>query len=471
LTEAEKTKVTEIADYHALNGDHDFASVLKSLLEEKTWGSGFVHKANDGRMMLITNLHVVGPASTVDVSFDQGSKEKQSIHCPVIYKDDYIDVAIIQLPDSLSIPFNSIDFADSIPDEGSDVWSAGYPGFENKPTWQLGKGIVSNRSVFLDGIGPHMASDFIQHSASIDRGNSGGPLLIRSTSEPPVYKVIGVNTRTAHNRQNTFFAVPLENLKAVLDKAAKSGADASDENFHTVILELMHDLHAKTAQKYLGQHYISDRMAMDEGWSIFKNHVVTMTVKDRSNAVEDFHSRSFNALKDAVFDYLFFAIPPNWQVFLEKTEKSGNGWITYLRVESDTVLIQWGFEAGTWKINELEMKKLSDVYDRQNLQASTQEPDSPLVKALEARYIPKILPSGLFVSAGLSRTPNGGMWQNSANLSIVNATKTYRNLSCACTVATFSRPKPSFIFFLSSRLFQEDSLMDLRIRRLGPFLC
>jgi serine protease Do len=67
------------------------------------------------------------------------------------------------------------------------------------PSFQLTKGIVSNEHlVFPDGTDlPH-----VQHTAAIDPGSSGGPLL------GPAREVLGVNTFKLVGRENVNVAVP-----------------------------------------------------------------------------------------------------------------------------------------------------------------------------------------------------------------------------------------------------------------------
>jgi len=81
--------------------------------------------------------------------------------------------------------------------------------------WQLGNGIISNRSV-TQGLGGRF-SYIIQHTAQIDGGNSGGPLLIRNTDSEIGYDVIGVNSWSARRREGTNFSIPTAEVMRFLD--------------------------------------------------------------------------------------------------------------------------------------------------------------------------------------------------------------------------------------------------------------
>jgi len=71
------------------------------------------------------------------------------------------------------------------------------------PLWQFSTGNVSNAVArfprSLDD--PTMMGPFIQHTAPIDPGNSGGPLLVAQADVPSGFAVAGINTLTGTWRQ------------------------------------------------------------------------------------------------------------------------------------------------------------------------------------------------------------------------------------------------------------------------------
>jgi serine protease Do len=95
--------------------------------------------------------------------------------------------------------------------------------------WQLGRGIVSNAAVRLPDpdddtkrIGP-----YIQHTAQVDPGNSGGPLLIQTPGVPTGFAVAGINTVKALGRQAANYSIPMDRVRSFLD--ASLGPPAGDE--------------------------------------------------------------------------------------------------------------------------------------------------------------------------------------------------------------------------------------------------
>ena len=137
-------------------------------------GSGFVI---DPTGIVITNNHVVGDANDIVVIFTDGRKLKAK----VIGKDSKVDVAVLKVESDK--PLKTVKFGDSDKMRvGDGVMAVGNP-------FGLGEtvtaGIISARNRNIDS-GPY--DDFLQTDASINKGNSGGPLFNLQG------EVIGINT-------------------------------------------------------------------------------------------------------------------------------------------------------------------------------------------------------------------------------------------------------------------------------------
>ena len=137
-------------------------------------GSGFVI---DSSGIVITNNHVVGDANDIVVIFRDGRKLKAK----VVGKDSKVDVAVLKVESDKALP--TVKFGDSDKARvGDGVFAVGNP-------FGLGEtvtaGIVSARNRNIDS-GPY--DDFLQTDASINKGNSGGPLFNMQG------EVIGINT-------------------------------------------------------------------------------------------------------------------------------------------------------------------------------------------------------------------------------------------------------------------------------------
>jgi serine protease Do len=137
-------------------------------------GSGFVI---DSSGIVITNNHVVGDANDIMVIFTDGRKVKAE----VLGKDPKVDVAVLRVKSDK--PLKTVKFGDSDKMRvGDGVMAVGNP-------FGLGEtvtaGIISARNRNIES-GPY--DDFLQTDASINKGNSGGPLFNMAG------EVIGINT-------------------------------------------------------------------------------------------------------------------------------------------------------------------------------------------------------------------------------------------------------------------------------------
>ena len=137
-------------------------------------GSGFII---DKTGIVVTNNHVIQGAEDIVVSVN-GSTEYEA---KVIGTDPYMDLAVLQIESNEK--FIPVEFGDSDKARVGDwVIAIGNPfGFGGTVT----SGIISSRN---RDIGLTRYDDFIQTDASINQGNSGGPLFDIEG------KVIGINT-------------------------------------------------------------------------------------------------------------------------------------------------------------------------------------------------------------------------------------------------------------------------------------
>ncbi|TKW68128.1 MAG: Do family serine endopeptidase [Paracoccus denitrificans] len=135
-------------------------------------GSGFVI-SDDG--FIVTNNHVIEGADEIEIEFKDGARRSAE----VVGTDKQTDIALLKV-DATDLPF--VGFGDSdVARVGDWVLALGNPLGQG---FSASTGIVSARGRALTGT----YDDFIQTDASINRGNSGGPLFNMDG------EVIGVNT-------------------------------------------------------------------------------------------------------------------------------------------------------------------------------------------------------------------------------------------------------------------------------------
>ncbi len=169
-------------------------------------GSGFVID-EDG--IVITNNHVV--ANAEDILVRVGEKEYEA---KIIGADPYMDIAVIKM--ETKDKFKPVSFGDSSKARVGDwVVAIGNPfGLGGTVT----SGIISARN---RQIGLTRYEDFIQTDASINQGNSGGPLFNMKG------EVIGINTAIIAPGQSGSigigFAIPANAASNVIEQLIKFG--------------------------------------------------------------------------------------------------------------------------------------------------------------------------------------------------------------------------------------------------------
>jgi len=187
------------------------------------FGSGFLYRASNGNFFVVTNNHVISQAHTLSITFERSDGTRRTIsNLQIIAADEETDLALLALPaGERPLVTQGMVLLTRGANEGEEVFSAGFPGLGFTPIWQFGSGIVSNASVtfprsFDD---PTRLGPFIQHSAPVDSGNSGGPLLVLQQGAPSGYAVAGVNTLKGLRRQSANFAVPANKVVSFIDSA------------------------------------------------------------------------------------------------------------------------------------------------------------------------------------------------------------------------------------------------------------
>ena len=171
-------------------------------------GSGFVIDGKEG--LVVTNNHVIEGADEIIINFHDGSKLKVD---KVLGRDTKTDLALLKVTPKKPLP--EAKFGSSAAMKVGDwVMAIGNPfGLGGSVT----VGVVSAKQRDIQS-GPY--DDYIQTDASINKGNSGGPLFNMDGD------VIGVNTAIISPSGGSIgicFAVPSDNAMVVLDQLKQHG--------------------------------------------------------------------------------------------------------------------------------------------------------------------------------------------------------------------------------------------------------
>jgi serine protease Do len=190
----------------------------------ESMGSGFI-VSPDG--YIVTNEHVAGDATEIDVLFPDG----RSMPADLVGSDRPTDLALLKVAPEETLPYLAFDTT-AAPIVGEWVIALGNPfGLFEAAEPSVTVGVVSATDRDLQsGRDRRLYRDMIQTDAAINRGNSGGPLVNAEGS------VIGVNAAIYSESGGSIgigFAVPAGKAMRIIDEIRENGA--VDRSYYTGI--------------------------------------------------------------------------------------------------------------------------------------------------------------------------------------------------------------------------------------------
>ena len=186
-------------------------------------GSGFVV---DSSGIILTNSHVVSGAlhssrmgsAAIRVTLSDGMTELRGV---VEHADEASDIAIVRVQPNNPLPSVQLGTSANLR-PGEFVIALGAPaGLSNSVSAGIVSAVQRTRSEI--GLRQNRGSragstmEYIQTDAAINSGNSGGPLLNLAG------EVIGVNTMKAMGMDGIAFALPIDDVKRVVDHLMRHG--------------------------------------------------------------------------------------------------------------------------------------------------------------------------------------------------------------------------------------------------------
>jgi S1-C subfamily serine protease len=176
-----------------------------SELEAVGSGSGVII-APDG--YVLTNDHVVHGSKSLVVSLTNGTTHEATI----VGTDPATDLAIIRA-DGANLPFATLGESASLR-VGQLVIAIGNPfGFQST----VSTGVVSALSRALRSREGRLIENVIQHTAPLNPGNSGGPLVDSRG------RIVGLNTAIIMGAQGIGFSIPVDTAKWVVSQLLTLG--------------------------------------------------------------------------------------------------------------------------------------------------------------------------------------------------------------------------------------------------------
>ncbi len=168
-------------------------------------GSGVIF-APDG--YILTNSHVVHNATQLSVVLNNG----KTYEAELVGDDPATDLAVIRVQAN-NLPFARIGDSDSLR-VGQLAIAIGNPlGFQST----VSTGVVSATGRHLRSQQGRLIENIVQHTAPLNPGNSGGPLVDSKG------QVIGINVAIIHMAQGLSFAIPANTAKWVVSQILLHG--------------------------------------------------------------------------------------------------------------------------------------------------------------------------------------------------------------------------------------------------------
>jgi len=177
-------------------------------------GSGIIIRHTGDVYYVLTNSHVVDGANEVVI----GTRAGKEYNAELVGQDSRRDLAVVRFRSPEDFPLAALGNSDDVR-VGDWAIAMGNP-LGEQFSFSVTMGIVS--AVGRTGGPGGNINDFIQTDASINQGNSGGP-LVNIHGE-----VIGINTWIASNvgggSVGLGFAIPINNAKRTIDEIIRTGS-------------------------------------------------------------------------------------------------------------------------------------------------------------------------------------------------------------------------------------------------------
>jgi len=179
-------------------------------------GSGYII-SEDG--YIITNDHVAGNATKISVTLTTG----ETVTAKLIGSDPVSDVALLKI-DKKGLPFINFGNSDNII-IGEWVIALGNPfglfEINDKPTVTVG--VVSATNMKVSAEGNRVYKDMIQTDASINSGNSGGPLVDVEGNVIGMNTIIYTGSQFSQGSIGVGFAISINRVKKIMEELKSGG--------------------------------------------------------------------------------------------------------------------------------------------------------------------------------------------------------------------------------------------------------
>ncbi|RVU55045.1 S1C family serine protease [Anaerosphaera multitolerans] len=256
-------------------------------IETQGTGSGIIVD-KDG--YILTNAHVVSLNNQIVENPQVLLNDGTSVVGKVVWYDTAIDIAIVKIETDVAIQPATLGNSDEL-QIGEPAIAIGNP-IDMAYQRSVTQGIISGLNRYVGQVsGGGYMTGLIQTDASINSGNSGGPLLNQEG------EVIGINTVKLSTAEGLGFSIPINSVKNILKQVIETGE-------YRVVSLGVQPLDATEVQRYFKQNLG------------VKNGVFVLNAIDGSPAaqagiksgdviikIDDSDIETVNALKSKLYEY------------------------------------------------------------------------------------------------------------------------------------------------------------------------
>jgi serine protease Do len=174
----------------------------------RSLGTGVIIDTEGKKGLILTNHHVIAGADTIQIQFNQ-SLNSETVTGRVVGQDRDLDLALIEVETNEKLVPLPLGNSDAL-QVGEFVLAVGNPFGQGH---SVSHGIVSAKGRNA----PTILGQYIQTDAPINPGNSGGPLVNLKG------EVVGINNAILAQAQGIGFAIPSNEIEAVLSQLKDKG--------------------------------------------------------------------------------------------------------------------------------------------------------------------------------------------------------------------------------------------------------
>jgi len=176
-------------------------------------GSGFLVSDSEGNQYIVSNDHVTQKSGTITVIFrEEDGSMRRFENMVVLAYDALYDLSVLGFSMGRKINRQGLKIDIGKVANEEKVSAAGFPGL----SWKFSEGVIleNNTPAYRSGT----VASFLTHTAFVDHGSSGGPLLRLQQNLHTGWAVIGVNTLKTENGPG--HSIPSERIVGLLNAAA-----------------------------------------------------------------------------------------------------------------------------------------------------------------------------------------------------------------------------------------------------------